>query len=264
MKFAKLFISLLMIAAFTILLSSLFNISPLVVGLVITALSLTPRVQGALNVVVSNPLIGKSKQSMGNATFSTWKGINVLKEKPQSVANPQTDTQTQQRSAFSQMVLAFRNMPAVVRAGFKKLAVKMSEFNAFTSYNLKNAFDFSVPPTATLVPADVLISKGTISSTAISTSVSDRSSNTIVVTFPTTATQPGQSATDLAIVAAYNVTQSDFYGEVTAAARSTGTGSITLPAAWNTGDTLQVYVGFYNSLSGESSDSTNIADTIVA
>jgi hypothetical protein len=214
--------------------------------------------------VVQNTLIGQSRQRIGNAVFSTWKGINVLKSKPMSVANPQSDGQVQQRSAFSQMVSAFRNMPAVIQLGFKKLAVKKSEFNAFMSYALKNAFDMSVPPTATLVPADLLISKGTIASTALSTQAADRSDNTITVTFPTTATQPGQSSTDVALVAAYNVTKSDFYGEVTSAARSTGTASIALPAEWETGDNLVIYLGFSNPLTKETSDSVNDTATIAA
>lgn len=214
--------------------------------------------------VVQNTLIGQSRQRIGNAVFSTWKGINVLKSKPMSVANPKTDGQLQQRSAFSQMVLAFRNMPAVVRAGFKKLAVKKSEFNAFMSYNLKNAFDYSTPPTATITPAAILISKGTIAATDIATAVADVSDDSITVTFATTTDQPGQSATDVALVAAYNVTKNDFYGEVTSAARSTGTATIDLPTGWAAGDSLYIYVGFSNPLSKETSDSTYKTATISA
>lgn len=219
---------------------------------------------GMLRTIVSNPLIGASRKSMGNATFSNWKGLYVLKTKPISVANPQTDSQNQQRDAFRQMVLAFRNMPALVRKGFKELAIQKSEFNAFMSYNLRNAFDFSVSGTATLLPEEVLISKGTIASTPIISAVADRSNNTIVITTATTALQPGQSVTDVYLVGAYNETQEDFYGEVTTAARSTGTGSIALPAEWNTGDALTVYVGLYNPLTNKESDSEFLAATIVA
>lgn len=214
--------------------------------------------------IVQNPLIGATRQKMGNAVFSTWKGIYVLKTKPVSVANPDTDPQQQQRSAFAQMVLAFRNMPAVVRTGFKKLAVKKSEFNAFMSYNLKNAFDMSVLPTATFVPADALISKGTIAETSETSNVADRSANTIVSNWTSAVLQPGQSNTDRAIIAAFNVTKSDFYGEVTTAVRTADTGSIVLPAEWDVADVLVVYLGFYNPTSGESSTSTNAAGVIVA
>ena len=264
MKTFKSLFSIILLAVMSLTISLLFSLPFVPVLAALIAVGSIPQVSGVLRVVVSNPLIGKSRQSMGNATFATWKGINVLKEKPQSVANPNSDGQQQQRSAFSQMVTAFRNMPAVVRAGFKKLAVKKSEFNAFTSYNLKNAFDMSAPPAATFVPADALISKGTISSTAAATNTADRSNNTIVVTWSHAVLQPGQSNADLAIIAAYNVTKNDWYGEVTSALRSADTGSITLPADWAVADSVQVYLAFYNEASGESSDSTNANTAIVA
>lgn len=223
-----------------------------------------PNLKGTLNTVVSNPLIGRAKQSMGGVTFSTWKGINVLKNKATTVANPQTGAQISQRSAFSQMVALFRNDPAAIRAGFKKQAVKKSEFNAFMSANLDNAFDRSVPGVASIIPANLVFAKGTISSTAPITTTADRSNNTIVTTFAATVTQPGESLTDLALVSAYNITQDLSYGEVSAAQRSTGTSSIALPLDWAVGDSVRVYLGFSNPLSGESADSSSILTTIIA
>lgn len=114
--------------------------------------------------VVQNTLIGKSKQSVGGTTFSTWKGINVLKSKPTSVANPQTDLQKMQRSALQQIVSIYRIINVAIKKGWKKLAVKKSEYNAFTSYSLKNAFDFDAPPVADLDPKLLRITNGTISS----------------------------------------------------------------------------------------------------
>jgi hypothetical protein len=213
--------------------------------------------------VVSNPLIGRTKQSMGNATFSSWKGINVLKTKATSVANPRTDGQIGQRSAFSQIVAAFRTMPAAIRAGFKKLAVKKSEFNAFMAAALDEAFDMSVPGTATLIPANVLISKGTIASTAILISVADISVGTITATWASAVLQPGQSVSDKAIICAYNEDLGKFSGLATPTLRSANAGSITLPAGWLAGHNVTTYLGFYNSLSGESADSVNIATIVV-
>lgn len=213
---------------------------------------------------VSNTLIGPSSGRVGNAVFSTWKGINVLKEKPASVANPDTDPQQMRRSALRQMVSAFRQMPGAIRAGFKKLAVGKSEWNAFASYNLRFGFNYTTPPTATLVLADVLISKGTISSTGMVTNVSDVSSGTILATFLATVTDPGQSLTDRAIIAAYNSTLNDWTGGVTTAARSTGTANIPIPGSWVATNSVRVYLGFYNPTSGESSDSVNAANTVQA
>jgi len=214
--------------------------------------------------IVQNPLIGAAKQKIGNAVFSTWKGIYVLKTKPVSVANPQTDAQVQQRSAFAQMVAIFRSLPAVIRVGFKKLAVKQSEFNAFTSYNLKNAFDMSVAGVATLVPQDLLTSRGTIAIQLITSTVSDKSLGTIVANWDSSSLQPGQSAGDKAILTAYNETTDLWTGQVSTVSRSVDTASIAIPAAWNIGDSLTVFLGFYNPANSESSDSSAMADIIAS
>jgi hypothetical protein len=264
MKLLKAVLPHVYTAAFAIAISALFSLPFIGVFLTLFALGMIIQPGAALRTIVSNPLIGASRKSMGNATFSNWKGIYILKTKPISVANPQSDAQVQQRSAFSQMVTAFRNNPAAIRKGFKEFAVKKSEFNAFMSYNLKNAFDYSVPGTATLLPELVLTSRGTVASTPILSAIADRSNNTIVITTAATANQPGQSLTDVYTVSAYNETLDDFYGEVTTAARSTGTASIALPAEWLTGNNLTVYVGLYNSLSNKESDSVAIATSVVA
>lgn len=214
--------------------------------------------------VVSNPLIGKTRQSMGNATFSSWKGINVLKTKATSVANPRSDGQVQQRGAFSQIVAAFRGMPAAVRAGYKKLAVRKSEFNAFMSETLDTAFDMTTVGVALLIPALVKISKGTIAQSPLLTGVADVSLATITCTFATTAPQPGQSVSDKAIICAYNSTQKVWAGGATAGLRSAGTSSTPMPADWVAGNAVTIYLGFYNSLSGESSDSVNVTNTVIA
>lgn len=213
---------------------------------------------------VSNTLIGPSSGRVGNAVFSTWKGINVLKEKPISVANPNSDGQQMRRSALAQVVTMFRQMPAAIRAGYKKLAVQMSEFNAMASEVLTNAFDYSVPPTATFVPADALISKGTIAVTPLTGQTISVGAGTVAVTYATTTPEPGQSAGDRAILCAYNITLDDWAGSATTDLRSDGAASIPLPSGWVAGNSVQVYLGFFNPSSQESSDSVTANQAIVA
>lgn len=214
--------------------------------------------------VVSNPLIGATKQKMGNVVFSTWKGINVLKNKASSVANPKTDRQKQQRSAMAQIVFMFRHIPSVVDAGFKKLAVKMSPYNAFASYNLKNAFNFAVPPAATLVPANVLISKGTIAPQPATMPAISKATGEIVFMWDSSNPQPGQSINDLAIIAAFNSTKNEWIGATTETPRENEGANLTLPTNWVVGDSITGYLGFYNLESGKSSDSVNATGAIVA
>jgi hypothetical protein len=214
--------------------------------------------------VTSNVLIGKSHGSVGNATFSTWKGINVLKEKAVSVANPNTDAQQMQRSAMRQIVAIFRLIPGIVDAGFKKLAIKKSPFNAFTSYALKNTFDFSAPPVATFVPADLLISKGTITPAAITASSRSLSDAMFRCEWDSNVLAPGQSLADFAIGVAFNVTKNTWGTSVLSNTRDIQIQDITIPAGSVIGDTVRLYLGFYNSTSGESSDSLNTTGLVVA
>lgn len=213
---------------------------------------------------VANVLIGKASGSVGGTTFSSWKGINVLKSKPVIVANPQTDAQTAQRVAFAFIVAVFRIMVGVLQLGFKEMAVKMSAFNAYSSHNLKAAMDLSSPPTATFVPANFKISKGTISDTVIGGVAADKSDGTVVFTYANTANLPGQSATDKPVIAVYNEDKDEWTSKVETAVRTTGAGSIAIPSTWVAGDTLHLYVGFVDAAGAKASDSVYATTDIVA
>ena len=52
---------------------------------------------------VSNTLIGKTRGSVGNVTFTVWKGRNVIKEKSNAPANPNTLLQQAQRAKFKRI-----------------------------------------------------------------------------------------------------------------------------------------------------------------
>ena len=214
--------------------------------------------------VTSNVLIGKTSGSVGGTTFSSWKGINVLKSKPTIVANPNTDAQKVQRAAMAYIVAIYRIMVAVLSLGFKEMAVGKSAFNAFTSQNVKNAMDLTNPPTPTFVPANFKISKGTISDTAMTSVAADKSDGTVLFTFPNTAALPGQSATDKPIMAVFNETKLDWTSGVGAGTRSTGTSSVAIPAAWEANDVLHCYCGFTSASGASASDSVYNTVNIIA
>ena len=70
---------------------------------------------------VQNTLIGKSSGSVGGATFSTWKGINVLKSKAITVANPKTVGQLTQRNRMTLMVSIFRLIASTNKRRFQNI-----------------------------------------------------------------------------------------------------------------------------------------------
>ena len=81
--------------------------------------------------ITQNTLIGKSSGSVGGATFSSWKGKNVLRTKPTSVANPKSPGQVAQRLKMAKAVQLFRSLAGVFNLGYASKAVGMSSYNAF-------------------------------------------------------------------------------------------------------------------------------------
>jgi len=74
----------------------------------------------------SNPLIGSASGSVGGVTFSKWKGINVIKAKPVTVAQPDSDKRTMQQSALRQIVAIYRMMISLIFVSFKSMAISQS------------------------------------------------------------------------------------------------------------------------------------------
>lgn len=206
--------------------------------------------------VVQNPITGRSRNSFASAIFQTWKGKNVLRAKPLTVANPRTVGQQLQRMKLAMMVFFYRQIAGVIKIGYASQAVGQSEYNAFASEALRNAFTGS---TAEMVAWDfskLLVSKGTISPTTISSVTAD--SEEYTVEWPTSANMPGQSASDKAIVViGENDSNGQFLdgvGFVTDGVRSDG--SVTVDA---TGTSIgvggQVAWLFFVNSQGEVSDS---------
>lgn len=205
---------------------------------------------------VQNTLIGKSSGSVGGATFSTWKGINVLKSKAIEVANPQTQLQQNQRNRMSLLVAMFRLISGVLNIGFAKLAVQKSAYNAFVQENLLPANFTGVAPNMALEYENILLAKGTIGDAQNVAVAGTDASPTVTLTWDESPLPVGGSLTDEAIAAVYNVTQ-DVWGFNTAgtATRDDETISVTMPENSATSDELIGYLFFRNPSTGEVSTS---------
>jgi hypothetical protein len=215
--------------------------------------------------VVQNPIIGRAKNKIGGVVFSTWKGINVIKGKPLSVANPKSDKQLMRRSALIQIVAIGRTIAAAIGLGFAEQAFRKSAFNAFTGYNLRNAFNYSGAPAANLQPENLLVSQGTIATTTVAPPICDVSANTVYVEYENAITAPGQSASDLCRVVVYNETQDKWAAPSAQALRNTGELTAAVPSGFFTaGDSVYVYVYFFNSATRKSSDSVALNVNAIA
>lgn len=214
--------------------------------------------------ILQNPITGRMRQKLGGVVFTTWKGINVMRGKPLTVANPRTDAQLMRRSALSQMTEIARLISDVINLGFKEQAVRKSAFNAFVGNGLRNAFDYSAPPTATFVPEDLATSQGTISPTTWGSMALSAGGNDFQMDWDATNLMPGQSNADVPIIALRNNT-TGLWVPITqgVATRADETVTVTFPAgSVSVGNTCQFYFFFYNATNRKSSDS--VTSTVIA
>jgi hypothetical protein len=88
---------------------------------------------------IKQGILGGFSGTVGNVTGSSWKGIDVIKSRPLSVANPKTAAQTAQRNAFSQTVeMAVVLLATIIKPLWDRFAYQMSGFNAFIKANIDN------------------------------------------------------------------------------------------------------------------------------
>lgn len=88
-----------------------------------------------------NALLGYSRGSVGDVTFSRVKGQQVSKARNRQPANPKTNKQVLQRASFINPVKFFTHgVQALFKFAFSDKKVTESDFNAFQRHNSKVSF----------------------------------------------------------------------------------------------------------------------------
>lgn len=203
---------------------------------------------------VQNTLIGKSSGSVGGATFSSWKGINVLKSKAIVVGNPKTQLQRNQRQKMSILVAIFRAVSGAINIGFKGLAVQKSAYNAFVQANLIEANFSGNAPSVVIDPELILLAKGTMGETPILLVTGTNANANVPITWNPALNPLGSSPGDIAVGAVFNETKNE-WGYIDTAIRSAGTTTVIMPTSVATADVLHGYLFFRNPVTNEVSDS---------
>lgn len=210
---------------------------------------------------VQNTLIGKSSGSVGGATFSSWKGINVLKSKALVVQNPKTIGQRIQRNRMTVMVALYRLIATVIYVGYKSQAVAKSAYNAFVADNIIDATDNPMGDTVNIVYGDLKVSKGTIGVTPLTSVTGTNASPAVALAWDDTLEPVGSADDDEVYAAVYNETQDVWGFSLAATNRSFGTVNVTLPANVVTADVLHAYLFFKSAIADTVSDSAYGTDT---
>lgn len=207
---------------------------------------------------VQNPLIGRSSQSMGGATFQTWKGINVLRTKPLTVANPKTDGQRTQRNRFAAMVAFSRLVASSLKAGFVEQAQQQTEYNAFMSANLMSATQVNTPDDVVVTYPQVEMAKGTLSGVSVAVPLSNSAPGEADVSVISSMQVPADNASDNTWVVFFNEDEQTAHVAQSTTGRGTyATGGVVTGAG-------NVHAWAFTYRAGYASDSLYLGSVTVA
>lgn len=202
---------------------------------------------------IKQGILGGFSGKVGTVIGGSWKGISYMRSQAQSVSNPRTTGQVNQRTKFTLALSFLKPLTELIRVGFKLYASKQTAFNAAMSYTLANAISGTSSDDYSLEYSSALVSRGSL--TGATNGAANASGGSIVVSWDDNSDIGSASATDLSIIAVLNPTKGEAVTETAGAVRSAGTETIDLPSDW-IGDEVQVYLGFV------SEDKTAVANSV--
>jgi hypothetical protein len=199
---------------------------------------------------------------VGNVVGSTWKGKSVMKIRPATVTNPNTERQQNQRARFGlvgRFTQAHRNL---IRMGFRAYTKDMTASNAAMSYNLANAVAGQFPDLS-IDFSKVRISMGSLAPVS-GVTVASESVASVSLTWLDNSQANNASETDQLIVSLYDAVTNEVVYVPGCASRSQAVATLNLPAEWS-GRTPEVFV-FLISLEGNglSANRETVSNTVYA
>lgn len=87
--------------------------------------------------IIKQGILGGFSKKVGSVVGTSWKGIAVMKSMPQSVVNPKTTAQVEQRSAFAYTSkIASALLTPCIQECWNRWAKRQSGYNAFVKKNV--------------------------------------------------------------------------------------------------------------------------------
>ncbi len=211
--------------------------------------------------VIKKGILGGFSGKVGNVIGGSWKGIEYMRVKPASVANPRTEGQVNQRTKFTVSLQFLQPMTDFIKVGYKKLAIQKTEFNSAMSYTLKNAIT-GIAPDFTIDYANALLSRGSFAG-AFNPLIDTSTAGQVAFSWTDNTPQGGAEATDKALLMIYNETNGEAIFTTDGANRDVETQTLPIPDSY-TGNTLHLYIGFISEDGQSISNSLYIGSGVAA
>lgn len=210
---------------------------------------------------INQGILGGFSGKIGNVIGGNWKGIDYMRIKPSSVANPKTEGQLDQRSKFATVLYFLQPMKDFIKVGFKGYAIKMTEFNSAMSFNLNNAVTGSYPD-YNIDYQTALLSRGALAST-LNGSASSIAAGSVSFTWDDNSDESNSFATDKAMILIYNSSRKEAVFVIGGNARTSGSQDLTIPDSYS-GDTVEAYIAFVTADGKSVSNSKHIGSIVIS
>ncbi|HEY3370952.1 MAG TPA: DUF6266 family protein [Prolixibacteraceae bacterium] len=197
-------------------------------------------------------ILGGFSGKVGTVIGGNWNGIDFMRGVPAHIANPRTAAQQDQRVRMGAMIQFLSPLKAFLRVGFKKQAIKMSAFNAATSYNLAHAIRGAYPDYE-IDYSKVRLSQGNLPG-ALNPQVSSPESCQVEFSWEDNSLDNGALGNDRALLVVYCPQKGWIVTSLGDTNRAGGTQLISLPSIF-TGEEVQCYIAFQNANQTMISDS---------
>ncbi|MAL58605.1 DUF6266 family protein [Tenacibaculum adriaticum] len=198
-------------------------------------------------------ILGSLSGKVGSIIGGSWKGIDYIRIKPASVANPRTEGQVNQRNKFTITLEYLQATSDFIKVGYKAFAVKKTEFNAAMSYVLNNAVG-GIAPNFTIDYSLALLSRGSLSS-VLNGSTDLATPGQVTFDWDDNSAEGNANATDKAMVLVYNPSKKESVSILDGADRTVGSQVITIPNTY-AGDTVELFMAFV------SADGTQVSNSV--
>jgi len=203
---------------------------------------------------ISQGILGGLSGKVGNVIGGSWKGIDYIRIKPTSVANPRTTGQVNQRNKFTATIEFLQPNKEFINVGYKSYAIKKTAFNAAMSEILGNAItgiapDFSVDYSA------ALLSKGSLSG-VLNPSTDLTTTGQVSFSWDDNSTESNANATDKAMLLVYNPSKKESTYILAGAERNVGNEVVNIPSTY-VGDTIELFMAFV-AVDGKVSNSSYV------
>lgn len=200
---------------------------------------------------VQNPIIGKATGSAAGMTFSSWKGLNIMRAKPVSSGKVAKPLQVSQRNKMTGIVVLMRAILPFIRLAFKEVAIAVTEANKFISKNI----GFVAPETGFLNVAslpDLVIAQGSLQK-PVNVEVTVTVGGISVAKTDSDVISPEDNSADELYVVMYNE-QSRLFRAVSTGSTRVETDSVEFTGLGSTLQDIHVYTCYINAATGKSSD----------